>query len=141
LQVESQGFQVATKAFPFKTGDHGALKLQSQFEQSLKALCTNQVDLFYLHAPDYGTEFEETLKVVNEFYKQGKFQRFGLSNYSSWQVMEIYKICEARGYVKPTVYQGRYSVLTRDVEKELFPCLRKLGIIFYAYNPLCGMAL
>ena len=138
LNVEKEGFSVATKAFPFKNGDHCGSKLRDQFEQSLKALNTSKVDLFYLHAPDYGTGFEETLETVNEFWKEGKFHRFGLSNYSSWQVMEIYKICEARGFVKPTVYQGRYSVLTRDIEPELMPCLKKLGIIFYAYNPLCG---
>jgi aflatoxin B1 aldehyde reductase len=38
----------------------------------------------------------------------------------------------------PTVYQGRYNLITRDVEPELFPCLRKFSIRFYAYNPLCG---
>jgi aflatoxin B1 aldehyde reductase len=40
--------------------------------------------------------------------------------------------------VKPTVYQGMYNALTRAVEVELFPCLRKFGIRFYAYNPLAG---
>jgi aflatoxin B1 aldehyde reductase len=68
----------------------------------------------------------------------GKFKRFALSNYAAWEVMEIYHICKQRGFVLPTVYQGMYNALTRDVERELFPCLRRLGMSFYAYNPLAG---
>lgn len=51
---------------------------------------------------------------------------------------QIYYICENRGWVKPTVYQGMYNPVTRAVEAELFPCLRALNISFYAYNPLAG---
>ena len=42
------------------------------------------------------------------------------------------------GYIKPSVYQGMYNAITRAVEVELFPCLRRFGISFYAYNPLAG---
>ena len=112
--------------------------MRQQLQESLDALQTQKVDIFYLHAPDKATKFEDTLLEVNKLYQEGKFVRFGLSNYSSWQVMEIYKICQEKSYVLPSVYQGRYSIMTRDVEAELFPCLRKLNIAFYAYNPLCG---
>jgi len=40
--------------------------------------------------------------------------------------------------MEPRVYQGMYNALTRDVERELFPCLRNYGMCFYAYNPLAG---
>jgi aflatoxin B1 aldehyde reductase len=40
--------------------------------------------------------------------------------------------------VLPTVYQGMYNAITRGVETELFPCLRKYKIRFYAYNPIAG---
>lgn len=43
-----------------------------------------------------------------------------------------------RGWVTPSVYQGMYNVITRGVEAELFPALRKLGMAFYAFNPLAG---
>ncbi|KAJ3313962.1 Aflatoxin B1 aldehyde reductase member 2 [Boothiomyces sp. JEL0838] len=137
LQVQKD-FKLATKAFPFKPGMHSPELLEKQFMESLDALGSKCVDIFYLHAPDHATPFEDTLKKVDEFHKLGYFKELGLSNYAAWNVMEIYKICEAKNYVLPTVYQGRYSVLTRDVEPELFPCLRKLNIRFYAYNPLCG---
>src|SRR4051812_10679046 len=44
---------------------------------------------------------------------EGKFKRFGLSNYAAWQVVEIYYLCKANGYVLPTVYQGMYNLITR----------------------------
>lgn len=51
---------------------------------------------------------------------------------------EIWYLCEKHKFVKPTVYQGMYNALTRSVEEELFPCLRRFGIVFNAYNPLAG---
>ncbi|KAJ3323118.1 Aflatoxin B1 aldehyde reductase member 2 [Boothiomyces sp. JEL0866] len=137
LQAQKE-FLLATKAFPFKPGMHSQELLEKQFMESLTALGTKHIDIFYLHAPDHATPFEETLEKVNQLHQMGYFKELGLSNYAAWNVMEIYKICQANNYVLPTVYQGRYSVLTRDVEPELFPCLRKLQIRFYAYNPLCG---
>ena len=102
----SKRFKLATKAFPFSAGSHQRAKLRQQFEESLNALGTQKVDIFYLHAPDHSTPFEDTLAMVNELYKEHKFTEFGLSNYPSWAVMEIYQICRFSGYVLPTVYQG-----------------------------------
>lgn len=65
-------------------------------------------------------------------------EQFGLSNYLSWEVAEIYKICEANSYVLPTVYEGIYNAIDRAVEAELIPCLRRFGIKFAAYTPLAG---
>ncbi|KAL2911718.1 hypothetical protein HK105_208819 [Polyrhizophydium stewartii] len=138
VQTAPPRFKVATKAFPFSPGMHEPAKLREQLAQSLAALKTDRVDLFYLHAPDHATPIEHTLAAVAELHREGRFTEFGLSNYSAWQVMDIWHICKANGYVLPTVYQGRYNAISRDVERELFPCLRKLGIRFYAYNPLGG---
>ena len=44
-------------------------------------------------------------------------------------------ICKANGYIQPSVYQGIYNAIQRKVEPELFPCLRKFGISFYAFAP------
>ncbi len=51
---------------------------------------------------------------------------------------EVVEICRRNGWMQPTVYQGMYNAMTRDVETELFPCLRHYDISFYAYNPLAG---
>ncbi|KAI9350866.1 Aldo/keto reductase [Obelidium mucronatum] len=121
LGVFSQGFQVHTKAYPFQLGDHEPTKLKAMFRASLNALGVQSVPVFYLHAPDHATPFEKTLEAVQELYKEGTFTELGLSNYAAWQVMQIYQICKSRGFVLPTLYQGMYNALTRDVEKGVVP--------------------
>ena len=71
-------------------------------------------------------------------YQANKFKRWGISNYMSWEVSRICQICEAKGWKKPSVYQGIYNAVHRAVEGELLPCLRFYGISFYAFNPLAG---
>lgn len=52
----------------------------------------------------------------------------------------VWEIMNERGWVKPTVYQGMYNALLRDAERELFPCLRRYNIRFYAHTILaCGL--
>jgi len=114
-----------------------------------------KVQIFYLHAPDNNTPIEETLKEVNNLHKEGKFDELGLSNYAaysslpskllfaltcafSWQVVDICHLCERNGWIKPTVYQGMYNVITRSIEAELFVAIRKFGLRFYVFNPLAG---
>jgi len=75
---------------------------------------------------------------VNEVYKTGVFERFGLSNYSAEDVQKVYDVCKDKGFVLPTAYQGNYSPIARKQDTQLFPTLRKLGMAFYAYSPLAG---
>ncbi|XP_075047265.1 aflatoxin B1 aldehyde reductase member 2-like [Mixophyes fleayi] len=132
------GVKLATKANPWEGKTLRADSVRQQLETSLERLKTSSVHLFYLHAPDHQTPVEETLAACQELHKEGKFTELGLSNYTSWEVMEIYCICKQKNWVLPTVYQGMYNATTRQVESELLPCLRQLGIRFYAYNPLAG---
>ncbi|KAI0345670.1 aflatoxin B1-aldehyde reductase [Trametopsis cervina] len=148
--------RVDTKIFPVQPGDHGLLRLKEAMKVSIDALGPHKIRVFYLHAPDRHTPFEETLEATNELYNDGCLfarlisiphavhspslysEELGLSNYASWEVAEIVGICERRGFKKPTVYQGIYNLLDRTSEGELFPCLRKFGIRFAAYSTLAG---
>ncbi|THU83613.1 Aldo/keto reductase [Dendrothele bispora CBS 962.96] len=112
--------------------------MKKQILISLKALNTDCLDLWYLHFPDRTVPYEVTMKAVNDLYKEGYFKRFGISNYTAWEVAEIVGICKANGYIMPTVYQGIYNAIHRMAEPELIPCLRKFGISFYVFNPLGG---
>lgn len=112
--------------------------LRKQFEVSLKNLKLTSVQLLYLHWPDYETPIAETLETLNELDKEGKFEAWGISNYSATQIEEIIEICKAKDYKLPSVYQGMYNYLTRTIEPELFPTIRKYGMKFYVYNPLAG---
>ncbi len=136
-QVRHQ-FYIATKVNPWNDNGLQAQEVKRQFEISLKRLNVDSVDLLYLHSPDLDTPIEQTLGACWELFQQGKFKDFGLSNYAAWQVAEVMEICRARGWMQPRVYQGMYNALTRDVERELFPCLRNYDMSFYVYNPLAG---
>ncbi|KAI5840435.1 aflatoxin B1 aldehyde reductase member 2 [Morchella snyderi] len=135
---KSAGFTIATKLYPVQPGAHKAASIRENIAKSLSELGTEKVDLWYLHAPDRSVPFEETLEAVNEAYKEGKFMRLGLSNYTAFEVAEICTLCKERGWVRPSVYQGMYNAITRAIEKELFVACRKYGLDIMVYNPLAG---
>ncbi|KAH9204792.1 NADP-dependent oxidoreductase domain-containing protein [Leptodontidium sp. 2 PMI_412] len=135
---QKRGIVMDTKLYPNVKYTHSPKDVRSGLMDSLEALKTDKVDMFYLHGPDRTVPFEETLLAVNELYKEGYFNRFGISNFLSYEVAKICEICEKNGWIKPTVYQGNYSALQRSVEAELFPCLRHYGISLYAFQPLAA---
>ncbi|KAM4872874.1 aflatoxin B1 aldehyde reductase member 3-like [Thomomys bottae] len=130
--------KIATKANPLHGKSLKADSLRFQLETSLKRLQCSRVDLFYLHMPDHSTPVEETLRACHQLHQEGKFVELGLSNFASLEVAEICALCKSNGWVMPTVYQGMYNAITRQVEKELLPCLRHFGLRFCAFNPLAG---
>ncbi|KXN87757.1 Aflatoxin B1 aldehyde reductase member 4 [Leucoagaricus sp. SymC.cos] len=145
LDLENKGFKIETKLYPtvvipnYRDGvTHSPEDLKKHLRISLEALNVKSLEVWYLHGPDRSVPYEVTLKAVNDLYKEGYFKRFGISNYAAWEVAEIVQICRANGYIQPSVYQGIYNAVHRLVEPELFPCMRKYGISFYAYNPLGG---
>lgn len=140
-KLDLKGSTIDTKVYPVKPGDHSPEKLRATFETSLNILvpsATPRARVFYLHAPDRSVPFVDTLREADKFYKEGKFEQLGLSNYASWEVAEIVGICEREGFIKPTIYQAMYNALTRAIEPELAPCLRKFGLRLVIYNPLAG---
>jgi len=129
---------LATKVNPWNDDGLKPEQVKKQLDESLHRLGTDRVDLLYLHSPDLDTPVAQTLEACFELYRQDKFIEFGLSNYAAWQVAEVVETCRREGWMEPVVYQGMYNALTRDVERELFPCLRNYGMRFHAYNPLAG---
>jgi len=141
LDCKKRGIVLATKLYPTASGEritHAPADLRKHLLLSLKALQVEKLDLWYLHGPDRSTPYEETLREVNNLHKEGYFNRFGISNFMSWEVAQMCGICEKNGWIKPVAYQGIYNVLHRGVEPELFPCLRAHKIAFYEFNPLGG---
>lgn len=130
--------KIATKAVPMFGKTLKPADVRFQLETSLKRLQCPRVDLFYLHIPDHNTPIEETLQACHQLHQEGKFVELGLSNYASWEVAEICTLCKKNGWIMPTVYQGMYNAITRQMETELLPCLRHFGLRFYAFNPLAG---
>lgn len=94
---------MATPNAPEGGWTHSPEHLRQNLTNSLKALKTNKVDMWYLHGPDRTTPYEVTLKAVNDLYKEGLFDRFAISNYMAWEVAQICEICKANNYIMPSV--------------------------------------
>ncbi|KAF2453482.1 NADP-dependent oxidoreductase domain-containing protein [Lineolata rhizophorae] len=126
---EKRGFQMDTKLYPTKgkgmdwltteQWTHAPEDIRAGLKKSLEAL-------------------RESLREVNKLHQEGYFDRFGLSNYPSWEVTQICEICRKNGWIMPTVYQGLYNAYLRLVESELVPCLRHYGLALQVFNPLAG---
>ncbi|KAL7800057.1 NADP-dependent oxidoreductase domain-containing protein [Trichoderma ceciliae] len=135
---KERGFQLATKSYPLTPGTHTAANLRNDLETSLAALDITSVDIFYLHSADRSVPFTETLEAANTLYKEGKFKKLGISNYSAYEVAEIVMLCQSRGWVQPTIYQGLYNAITRNLETEVIPACRRFGLEVVVYTPLGG---
>ena len=131
-------FEIATKVHPRITGRLDRETIMMELGESLKRMKRDKVDLLYFHFPDGKTPVEEALETVAELHQKGVIRELGLSNYPAWQVIDIAYKCDKIGCPRPTVYQGMYNALCRNVESELFPAIRSLGMRFNAFNPLAG---
>ncbi|KAM0263748.1 hypothetical protein ACHAQJ_001063 [Trichoderma viride] len=119
-------------------GNSSRAKVVERGLESLQKLGVDKVNIFYIHAPDLEEPLEGTLAGIDDLYRQGKFEKFGLSNFSVEEVRSVLKIVKEKGYVAPTVFQGNYNPVARKTETELFPLLRENGIAFYAYSAIAG---
>ena len=127
-------YRIATKVNPRISGRLDG----EQVNESLERMNLPSVDTVYLHFPDPKTPVESVLEAMADLHSQGKFKELGLSNFPAWMITDVWHICDSRGWVKPTVFQGIYNPLTRKAETELNACLNHFGMRFYAYNPLAG---
>lgn len=131
-------YKIATKVNPRISGKLDADAAYKQVNESLKRMKLSYVDTVFLHFPDPATPVESVLGAMTDLHEQGKYRELGLSNFPAWMVADVWHICDQRGWVKPTVFEGIYNPLTRKAENELNACLNNFGMRFYAYNPMCG---
>ena len=132
---------VATKAgFPAWAGPYGEgssrKALLANIDQSLQRLELDYVDIFYSHRMDQSTPLEETLSALSQIVRQGKALYVGLSNYSGERLTEARKIARELNLEPVIVDQVSYSMLRRDIEKDVMPAAREAGIGIVAFSPL-----
>jgi len=135
---KERGLTLATKCYPSTPGNHKTENLKASNTKSLEQLKTDSTDIFYLHAADRSVPFTETLKAIDDMYKEGKFKTFALSNFTAAEVAEVCMHCKYNNWVRPTLYQAMYNALARMIEPELVPTLRRFGIDIVIYNPIAG---
>jgi aryl-alcohol dehydrogenase-like predicted oxidoreductase len=108
----------------------GADYVKACCDASLKRLGTDYIDLYYQHRVDPKTPIEETVGALAELVKAGKVRYIGLSEAAP----EI--ITRAHAVHPISALQTEYSLWSRDVEADILPTIRRLGIGFVAYSPL-----
>ncbi len=144
VQRERERFVIATKytltcraTDPNGGGNHRKNLVQS-LEASLKRLKTEYIDLYWLHAWDFLTPVEEVMRALDDLVRAGKILYIGVSDTPAWIVSQANTLAALRGWTPFVGLQVEYSLVARDVERELLPMARAFGLAVTPWSPLGG---
>ena len=112
--------------------------IMAAVDASLARLNTDWIDLYQLHWPDPATPIEETLRALDELVRQGKVRYIGCSNLSAQQVIAAHDTASRHGLAAFVSCQDEYSLLVRDIERELIPMAKARGMGILPYFPLAS---
>jgi aryl-alcohol dehydrogenase-like predicted oxidoreductase len=104
--------------------------LKTAVEKSLQRLKIETIDLYYAHRIDPNVPVEEMIRAMADLVKEGKVRYLGLSEASAQTIRKAHAVHPI------TALQSEYSLLSRDVEKDILGAIRELGIAFIPYSPL-----
>jgi aryl-alcohol dehydrogenase-like predicted oxidoreductase len=141
IRAHRDWWVLATKcASPTGAGPNGrGLSRRHVFDAiaaSLRRLDVETIDLLYLHKEDHTTPLAETVHALADLIRSGKIRYFGVSNYRSWRVAEICRLCDEAGIDRPAASQPLYNALNREVEVEHLPACGFFGLGVVPYSPL-----
>ncbi|KAJ3768104.1 aryl-alcohol dehydrogenase, partial [Lentinula raphanica] len=112
--------------------------MRTSLEISLKRLRTDYVDIFYVHAWDMHTSVEEIMDGLHNLVVAGKVLYLGISNAPAWLVVKANDYARSTGKTQFVVYQAPYSILKRDIEREILPMCQHEGIALTLYFVLAA---
>ena len=107
-------------------------------DASLRRLCTDYIDLYYIHYPDTETPIEETLRTLDDLVRAGKVRYIGCSNFAAWQLSEALWTSKVHNLESFITVQSRYNLLDRSIEGELVPCCQTYSIGVIPWGPLAS---
>ena len=118
--------------------DSGASRqhLRRAVEDSLRRLRTDHLDLLYIHQWDGQTPITETISTVNEMIRAGTIRYWGVSNFSAWQLTKTVYEAQLAGLEGPIAQQVYYTPEAREIEYEMIPAARDLGVATFGWSPL-----
>jgi aryl-alcohol dehydrogenase-like predicted oxidoreductase len=105
-------------------------------EDSLRKLKTSYLDLFYVHYWDWTSGIEEVMDALHILVQQGKVLYLGISNTPAWIVAAANTYARAQGKTPFSVYQGRWNVMLRDLERDIIPMARTFGMAICPWDVL-----
>ncbi|MEC9141089.1 MAG: aldo/keto reductase [Chloroflexota bacterium] len=112
--------------------------IMTQVDLSLKRLDTDYIDLYYMHRWDPDTPIEETMRALDDLVHSGKVRYLGCSNYTAWQMVEAIWTAKAQNLYNYCCVQPEYSLVVRDVERELVPATKRYGMSLIPFFPLAS---
>jgi aryl-alcohol dehydrogenase-like predicted oxidoreductase len=112
--------------------------IMNAIDESLRKLRTDYIDLYYMHRPDMHTQPDETLRALDDLIRAGKVRYIGTSNFPAWHVARAQHTARETGARGFTCCQDHYSLLARDIEKELVPAIDDYGLGLIPYFPLAS---
>jgi len=104
--------------------------VKASCEASLKRLNTDYIDIYYQHRIDPNVPIEDTVGAMGDLVKEGKVRYLGLSEADPEQIKRAHQVHPI------SALQTEYSLWSRDVEENILPTIRELGIGFVAYSPM-----
>jgi len=107
-------------------------------EDSLRRLGTDYIDLYQVHCWDVATPLEETLSALSDLVRSGKVRYIGVSNFTGWQLMRSLDTSEAHGFERFVCLQPQYSLVERNIEREVLPVCVEEGLGVIPWSPLGG---
>lgn len=113
-----------------RTIDNSPDYIRQACEASLRRLSTERINLYYVHRLEAGRPIEETMEVLAGLKREGKIEHIGLSEVSAGTLRRAHAVHPV------AAVQSEYSLTTRDMETEVLPACRELGVAFVAYSPL-----
>ncbi|MEA2922718.1 MAG: hypothetical protein QOF07_2683 [Bradyrhizobium sp.] len=117
------------------SGNHRK-NLRRSLEQSLRRLQTDHVDILWVHIWDRDTPIEETIRALDDVVREGKVLYVGASDMPAWVVARANTIAELRGWTPFTGLQLPYSLVQREIERELLPMAEAFDLSVTAWSPL-----
>jgi aryl-alcohol dehydrogenase-like predicted oxidoreductase len=112
------------------------LHIMQQVELSLHRLRTDHIDLYYLHCWDPDAELEDTLRAMDDLVRAGKVRYWGISNFTGWQIALTATTCRYERLARPIALQPQYSLLVRDIERDVLPAAQRFGLAVMPWSPL-----
>ncbi|WP_131770866.1 aldo/keto reductase [Candidatus Protofrankia californiensis] len=109
-----------------------------EVENSLRRLQTDWIDLYQVHRPEPGTDFDETLGALSDLVHQGKIRYIGTSTFEPSDIVEGQWIAERRGRERVVSEQPPYSILARGIEREVLPVAQRYNLAVIPWSPLAG---